>query len=159
MTTFRGVAAVLALVPVLAGCGGGGGNGGGGGANAALDKAELAKRANAICSRYAKEGDALKAPKDITDPAQAKAFFDRAHDIAERQQSELLGLRPTAAARAQYRAMTKATGDATTLLEDLAVAAKARDARKGADLLRRLQPDSDAVDKAANALGATRCAS
>jgi hypothetical protein len=156
MTAFRGVAAVLVLVPVLAGCGGGGGGGGG---DDALSKAELVKRANAICARYAKQGDALKAPSDITDPAQARRFFDRAHDIAEHQQRELEGLRPGGSAKAQYQALTKATGDATTLLEDLAVAAKARDAQKGASLLRRLQPDSDAVDKAANAIGATRCAS
>jgi hypothetical protein len=154
MTTVRGVAAASVLVLVLAGCGGGGG-----GDDDALSKAALVKRTNAICARYAKEGDRLAAPKDITDPAQARRFFDRAHDIAERQQRELEALRPAASAKAQYAALTKATQNATTLLEDLAAAAKARDARKGASLLRRLQPDSDAVDKAANALGATRCAS
>ena len=155
MTTFRGVAAaaVLVLGLVLAGCGGGGGGGD------TLSKAQLVKRTNAICTRYATEGDKLTAPKDVTDPAQAQRFFDRAHDIAERQQRDLEALRPAASAKAQYAALTKATQNATTLLEDLAMAAKARDARKGASLLRRLQPDSDAVDKAANALGATRCAS
>jgi hypothetical protein len=159
MTTFRGVAAVLALAFTLPACGGGDGGDGGGGGAEALPKAQLVKRANAICARYAKEGDALKAPKDITDPAQASAFFEDAHDIAKRQQAELEGQRPADGARAQYTAMTRATRRATRLLADLAAAAKAKDARKGASLLRRLQPDSDAVDRAANALGATRCAS
>src|SRR3954462_11700203 len=133
MTTFRGVAVGTILVLALAGCGGRGGGGDG-----ALSKAALVKRTNAICARYGKEGDRLAAPEDITDPAQARRFFDRAHDIAERQQRELEALRPAASAKARYAALTKATQDATTLLEDLAAAAKARDARKGASLLRRL---------------------
>jgi hypothetical protein len=154
MTTIRGAAAgaVLAVALAAAGCGGGGGSD-------RLSKKELAAKANAICARYSKEGDRLTAPKDITDAKQARAFFTKAHDIAKRQQDDLERLKPAASAKAQYAAMTGATGKATTLLGDLARAAAAKDAEKGASLLQHLQPDSDDVDRTANALGATRCAS
>jgi hypothetical protein len=154
MTTIRRAGAVAALAVALAaaGCGGGGGDD-------RLSKQELATKANAICARYSQEGDRLTAPKDITDPKQAHAFFAKAHDIAKRQQDALERLKPAASAKAQYTAMTGATGKATALLGDLTAAAAAKDAQKGANLLQRLQPDSDAVDRTANALGATRCAS
>jgi outer membrane PBP1 activator LpoA protein len=148
MTTIRVVAALAAAL-ALAGCGGG---------SHGLSTRALAAKANAICARYAKEGDRLTAPKDITDPRQALAFFARAHDIAARQQAELVKLVPAKAAKAPYAAMTSATGRATRLLDDLAAAARANDANQGANLLGRLQPDSDAVDRTARALGAGRCA-
>jgi hypothetical protein len=155
MTTIRGATAGAALAVALSatGCGGAGGG------DDALTKKQLAAKANAICARYSQEGDKLSAPKDITDAKQAKAFFAKAHDIAKRQQDELEALEPAASAKAQYTAMTDATGKATALLADLADAAAAKDAEKGANLLQRLQPDSDAVDRTANAVGATRCAS
>jgi hypothetical protein len=140
----------LALAVGLGGCGGGGDG---------LDKAALVKKVNAICAKYAKEGNDLKAPSDISDAGQAKTFFDKAHDIAKRQQDDLEGLKAAEAVKAQYAAMTKATGKATTLLGQLADAAGAKDLDKGQKLLQQLQPASQQVDKTAGAIGAKRCAS
>jgi hypothetical protein len=145
----RGAVAVGVAAFAAAGCGSGD----------ALSRADLRAKANDICAKYSKEGDALKAPDDIGDPKQAQAFFDKAHDIAKRQQDDLEALTPADEVKDDYQALTKATGKATTLLGDLAQAAQDSDADKGARLLRRLQPDSKAVDEAAKAVGATRCAS
>jgi hypothetical protein len=147
MTSIR--AAALAAALLLAGCGGG---------TDGLGQRALAAKANAICGRYAAEGRRLTPPQDITDPRQAVAFFTRAHDIAARQQAELARLKPAKAARPAYEALTRATGAATTLLGQLAAAARAKDANRGADLLQRLQPESDAVDRAAKPVGARSCA-
>lgn len=154
----RGFGAALAAAAlVAAGCGGDDGGSGGGGD--ALAKAELVKRANAICAKYSKEGDSLKAPENIADAGQAADFFEEAQDIAGRQQDELEGLTPADDVKADYDAMTAATGKATNLLSDLADAAEGKDAGKGAQLLQQLQPASDDVDKTATKLGATNCAS
>src|SRR4051794_22072128 len=141
------LAAGLAMV-AAAGCGSGD----------ALSKSELAAKANEICTKYSKEGDALKAPANIGDPEQAHAFFEKAHGIAKRQQDDLEALSPADDVKDAYADLTRATGKATTLLDDLAQAAQAKDADKGAQLLQQLQPDSKAVDQAAKAVGATDCA-
>ena len=147
MTSIR--AAALAAALVLAGCGSG---------TDGLGKRALAAKANAICGRYAAEGRRLTPPQDITDPRQAVLFFTRAHAIAARQQAELERLKPAKAVRPAYESLTQATGAATTLLDQLAAAARAKDADRGAELLQRLQPDSDAVDRAARPVGARSCA-
>jgi hypothetical protein len=157
--TFRRGALALAAAATLAVAGCGGDDEGGGGGGDALSKSELVEEANAICAKYAKEGDALKPPENIGDPSQAADFFDKANDIARRQQDDLEALTPAEDVKAQYDAMTRATGKATTLLADLTKAAESKDAEEGAKLLQDLQPVSDEVDKTARALGVTNCAS
>ena len=143
-----GCAAAAAML-TAAGCGG----------DDALSKKELASEANKICAKYSKEGDKLKAPQNIGDPEQASKFFADAHDIAKRQQDDLEALTPADDVKQDYEAMTAATGKATTLLADLQTAAEDKDAKKGAELLQELEPESKKVDEAANAIGATTCAS
>jgi hypothetical protein len=150
LTRWAATACALAAAG-LAGVGCGGGD--------ALAKKDLAAKANQICAKYSKEGDKLKAPSDISDPKQAQAFFAKAHDIAKRQQDDLEALTAADDVKTAYADMTQATGKATTLLGDLEAAAKAKDAAKGAKLLQQLQPDSQAVDRTAKAVGATGCAS
>ena len=134
----------------VAGCGGGG--------DEALSKKELGEQASAICAKYSKEGDKLKAPEDITDAEAAGKFFGDAADISKRQQDELEGLEPADSVKDDYAALTKATGKATTLLADLESAAKDKDASNGGKLLQQLQPISDEVTKTAKAVGADDCA-
>jgi hypothetical protein len=134
---------------LVAGCGGGGGGG--------LSKKDLADKANSICAKYSKEGQKLGSP-DLSDPDKAAEYFDKAKDLAQRQQDELEGLDPASSAKSSYDKLTKATGDATNLLSDLADAAKAKDQKKGVELVQKLTPISAAVDSAAKDLGATSCA-
>jgi hypothetical protein len=139
--------AALVCAAVVAGCGGGGG----------LSKKELASKADAICAKYSKEGQKLGAP-DLSDPEKAADYFDKATDLANRQQDELEGLEPSDSVKSDYAKLTKATGQATDLLGDLAEAAKAKDQKKGGELVAKLTPISQAVDTAAKDIGADSCA-
>ena len=141
------LAALACAALVAAGCGGGGG----------LSKQDLAKKANDICAKYSKEGQKLGSP-DLSDPDKAEDYFNKAKDLAQRQQDELEGLDPADSVKADYDKLTKATGDATQLLSDLADAAKAKDQKKGVELVQKLTPISEAVDTAAKDIGATSCA-
>src|SRR3954465_7796712 len=141
------LAALATASLVATGCGGGGG----------LSKKELADQANDICAKYSKEGQKLGSP-DLSDPKKAEDYFNQATDLAQRQQDDLEGLDPADEVKADYEKLTKATGDATGLLSDLADAAKAQDQKKGVELVQKLTPISAAVDSAAKDIGATSCA-
>ena len=143
------LAALACAALVVVGCGGGGGD--------ALSKSDLAKKANAICAKYSKEGEKLGSP-DLSDPKKAEDYFSKAKDLAGRQQDELEGLTPADDVKADYEKLTNATGDATQLLSDLADAAQAKDQKKGVELVNKLQPISNAVNTAARDIGATSCA-
>lgn len=145
MTKIVSTALLAALV--VAGCGGGGG----------LEKEALADKANAICEKFSKQGEALGSP-DLADPKKAEDYFNKASDLANEQQDELEALKPAEAVKADYDALTKATGDATGLLTDLAAAAKDKDQKKGVELVQKLTPISAAVDEAATKIGADSCA-
>jgi hypothetical protein len=136
---------VLLLVLALGGCGSSG-----------LRRAALARRADAICAKYAKKAKALGAP-DLAAAGKAASYFTRAHDLAQQQQTELAGLEPATAAKPDYDAMTKATGDVTRLFGDLAAAAKAKDRKRGAKLLTTLTPLVAQVSDTAKTVGAKNC--
>jgi hypothetical protein len=141
------LAALLCATLVAVGCGGGDG----------LSRKELASKANDICAKYSKEGQKLGSP-DLADPKKAEDYFNKATDLAQEQQDELTALEPADSVKADYDKLTKATGDATALLSDLAAAAEAKDQEKGVELVQKLTPISEAVDTAAKDIGATSCA-
>lgn len=131
----------------VAGCGG----------SAGLSRKALAKKANAICAKYSKQGKELGSP-DLTDPKKAQTYFLEAKQLTAKQQGELEGLEPAESVRADYKKMTDATGQVTTLLGDLADAAKAKDNKKGVALIQKLTPLSAKVSSAASGVGASGCA-
>ncbi len=139
------LAACAALFVV--GCGGSDG----------LARKDLAKKADAICAKYSKQGEDLGSP-DLTDPAKAETYFTKAKELTEKQQGELEDLKPAESVKADYKKMTDATGEVTTLLGDLASAAKAKDNKKGVSLIQKLTPLSAKVDAAASDVGADGCA-
>jgi hypothetical protein len=140
------VAAGAALL--IAGCGGGD----------TLSKAELIKKANAICVKYSEKGKALGQP-DLANPATAEAYFKKAGGLAQAQTDELNALKPPDAQKDDYKKLTDAYGTATGLLSDLADAAGKKDKTAGTKLISELTPISQKVDDAARAIGATSCAS
>ncbi len=139
------VAACAALI--VAGCGGSDG----------LSRKDIAKKADAICAKYSKQGSDLGSP-DLTDPDKAATYFTKAGDLTKKQQDELEGLEPADSVKADYKKMTDATGEVTDLLGDLADAAKAKDNKKGVALIQKLTPLSAKVNSAASAVGAKGCA-
>lgn len=139
------VAACAALI--VAGCGGSKG----------LTRKEVAKRANAICAKYSKQGKNLGTP-DLSDPKQAADYFDKAEALTRKQQQELEGVKPSASVKVDYKKLTGATAEVTGLLGDLGDAAKAKDNKKGVQLIQKLTPLSADVDAAARKIGADSCA-
>lgn len=140
------VAAGAALI--VAGCGGG---------DEGLTRTALAKQANAICTKFSKQGENLGSP-DLTDPQKAQDYFAKAEALTIKQQDELEALEPVESVKADYKELTDATGEVTALLGDLGAAAKAEDNAKGVELIQKLTPLSTQVDAAAAKVGADSCA-
>jgi len=136
-----------ATMAALAACGGGD----------ELPKAELGKRASAICEKYSKEGRKLGSP-ELTDPKKAAEYFSKAEALSQKQQNELEGLEPASEVEDDYEKLTTATDEATTLLGDLSSAAESNDKQKGGELLQKLPDVSSKVSSAAKAVGADNCA-
>jgi vacuolar-type H+-ATPase subunit I/STV1 len=141
-----GLGALAALA--VAGCGG----------DEGLKKADLAKKANAICKKYAEEGKKLGQP-DLSDPAKAEEYFQKAADLAAKQQDELADLKPVDSLKSDYDKLVNVSQDATDLLGDLASAAGDKDREQGAKLIQDLTKTSQELDDAATAVGATDCTS
>lgn len=139
------VAACAALI--VAGCGGSNG----------LTRKQVAKKANAICAKYSQQGKDLGTP-DLSDPKKAEDYFTKAEALTTKQQKELEAVKPADSVKKDYTGLTSATGEVTALLGDLADAAKAKDNKKGVQLIQKLTPLSAKVDATAKQVGADSCA-
>lgn len=154
MRTLR-VGLAVAAAFAVAGCGGDDGDGGDDGP---LTKAQLSKQASAICKDYAEQGEDLGQP-DFADPESAKAYFDKAADLARQQQDGLSGLEPGDAEQENFDKLVTASGAAVGVLEDLGAAVADNDREGIAELIQDLTNVSQDLDEAANAVGANACAS
>lgn len=142
---------MVAAALLAGGCGGGKSSAG------KLSKTELAVKADAICKQATKDLDAVPPLTDVRDAKQAAAYFGAATPIAEKQNADLKALRPADDVKADYGAFLAQTDQATRLLSATYEAAKARDAARGAALLRRLSTTIAASDRAAAKLGLKVC--
>lgn len=138
----------VVLVLMLMGCGGSDG----------LDRAELADRADAICSKYAEQARQLGEP-DLASLQEAEQYFTRTHELATEQQEELDALEPAEADAADFNRLTTATAKSTDLLARLAAAGRAGDDERLRSLFQELPPLVTEVDDAARTIGAESCAS
>lgn len=143
----------LALAAALAGCGGGG-NGGDGG----LSREALAEDASAICMRFSEQTADL-GRLDASDPASGREYFEQARDLSQRQEDALAELDPGEDVQEDFQALLDASADGTRLLGRLAELYRENDPEGAITVLSELEPVSDAVDAAANAIGAQECAS
>jgi hypothetical protein len=93
----------------------------------------------------------------VNDAKQAAKYFGAARPIADRQNADLKALKPAADVKADYDAFLALTDRATKLLSATYDAAKAKDAARGARLLRDLSTTIGASDRAAAKLGLKVC--
>jgi hypothetical protein len=140
------VAAVLVGL-LAAGCGGGGGG--------RLSKADYAKQADAICSKYNRKIQALGTPKTLADIG---GFADKALKVTRQGNAELRGLKPPENEEqiakewiAQNELVAKAVGD----LRD---AARKNDKPAIQAALRRGQRANKSANGLARDLGLRVCA-
>ena len=163
----RRAALLLAVVPVLALSACGTDDGGRAtttaGASPALAQAALAKQADAVCRRFDAEADRLTPPaagEDATALAVAvSAFYGKLAGIASRQQAALEALRADADARARWDAFLAIHRQATDLVQGIAPAMDAGEAKKAEGIVARVSAMAPKVDAAADALGAGVCGS
>ena len=146
--------AVLAAIAALglAACGGDDDDGGG-----ALAKADIAKKANEICVKYDKEAEAVKEPTNVADATQAAPYFRSIADIGQKRQDELEGLEPADDVKTDYESFTSEQKKLVDLFGQLADAAEAKDAQKGAQLLQQASTAGGPAQAAAKKVGATSC--
>ncbi len=146
-------ALACALALGLAACGGDDDDGGGG----SLSKADLSKQANTICAKYDKEAEKVKQPTNIANANEAAPYFRSISDIGAKRQDELEALKPADDVKADYDAFIKAQKDLVELVDQIATAAEAKDAQKGAQLLQQAQTLDKPSEDAAKKIGASSC--
>ena len=102
-------AALAALA--LAGCGGSSSRG--------LTKAQLAGRANALCSAYARAAILIPAPIDFaTNASAAAAYLDKAEPLVATEKNGMLALKPDSGAKMLWDQFTAAGLHITRLFDD-----------------------------------------
>ncbi len=132
----------------LTACGGGGG----------LKKADLAKKANAICAGAKKKASAVQPPSDLKDAKAAAAYFDKIVPITDKETSDLAGLEADDAAKSNWDSFVSAQKSANTLLKTIRDKADSADA-SGLKDLQKVPAAGKKVATAAAKVGASGCAS
>lgn len=135
----------------LGGCGSSGSSG--------LTKAQLASRANAICSSYTKTASAIPQPKDfVTNPVAAAAYLDKLKPLAAAQEKAMLALKPDSSVKALWDQFIAGGEHLTALLNDADAKAHAKDRAGLADLEQLASYKTNTLNPVATQLGATECA-
>jgi hypothetical protein len=140
-------AAVAALVLVLAaGCGGGGGR---------LSKADYAKQADAICSKYNRKVEALGTPTSLGDIG---PFADKAVALTRKGNDELRDLKPPKSEEQTAKEWLAQNELVAKAVDDLSAAAKKSDKAGIQAALRRGQSANKTANALAHDLGLRVCA-
>lgn len=153
MRTVLGCVAAAALVI-------GGGCGGGDDAPDGLARAELTKRADAICAKATDEVARVKPLDEASGSKELTALIGQVRRIAEGQRRELAALEPADDARADFEALLTAERrqlEVLTRLERDAVGARPK--RFLGEVARTAAATDEALNAAADRLGALRCGS
>ena len=145
MRRFAASAGVALLLAGVLGCGSGG----------RLTRAEYAKRADAICTKYNGKLNALAAPKSQTELV---AFVDKAVPLVDSASSELSDLKPPKDEEQTAQAWNKANTDVLHALEELRTAAKAKDRPKMQTALKDGNTANQHANDLARTLGMKACA-
>jgi hypothetical protein len=140
--TFLAVATTFAA----AGCGSGGG----------LAKADLAKKADAICAKAKDSSTKIKQPTDFaTNPSAASDYLDQISKLTHTEADELAALKPAKDVKPDFDAMVSAEKKLVSLLDGVVDKAKNKDA-SGLKDLAAINPQ-DFVN-ASKKIGANGCA-
>jgi hypothetical protein len=141
-------AALLALGVGLTACGGSG--------SKALSRAELGKRANAICQDAGADAQKLKQPADNATPEQRAAWLGKVSRVADTMTRNLAALAPDDAAKADWDVFLAKEKANDALYRTIGEKAHKNDPSLQRDL-RRILPLADAIATAARKVGATGC--
>jgi len=143
----RAAALLAATALVTAGCGGGSGG--------RLSKADYAKQADAICSKYNRKVEALGAPKSLADIV---GFADKALALTRQGNGELKGLKPPKSEEQTAKEWVAQNDLVAKAVADLRDAAKKNDRLAIQAALRRGQAANRTGNGLARDLGLRVCA-
>jgi hypothetical protein len=150
MTNVR--TAVLAALTVgglaFAGCGGGDDD--------TLSKAELAKKADAICVKYGPKQKALGSP---TDAKSTIAYLDKLIPLSAEQRKELADLKAGDDVKAEWEALLKDYDQIADSAKQALTALKAGDETEFQRIIEDTNTVGEASDKKLDAFGAPHCGS
>jgi hypothetical protein len=140
------VAAVSVLALLAAACGGGGGE--------RLSKTDFQSQANAVCTKYQSQLDALKTPTTLDE---IPGLVDQALAILDKEVDEISALKPPEEMQTQFDALIAQSEKTKQAANDLAAAAKAKDeaaVQKALDAGKQASSQGDVI---AGQLGLTAC--
>jgi hypothetical protein len=151
----RSMLATTALVATvgltLSACGGSSSGG------SALNRADLAAKANSICQSLNTQADAVPTPSSIQDASQAADFFDKLVPILSSGVSKLKALKPDADVKTDWDAFITAENNALTFFQGIKTKADNADPSGLQDLGTKTPALEQAVKDAATKVGATTC--
>jgi hypothetical protein len=145
--------AVLAGLAVgglaFAGCGGGDDSD-------TLSKAELAKKADAICVKYGPKQKALGSP---TDAKSTIAYLDKLIPLSAEQRKDLDALKADDAVKDEWAALLKDYDEISNAAKQALTALKAGDEAEFQRIIEETNTVGEASDKKLDAFGAPHCGS
>ncbi len=121
-----------------------------------LDKADLAKKADAICVKYNAKVKQLGEPSDV---ASFGPYLDKLLPLSVAQREELADLKPDDAVKAEWEANLRDYDTQQQGLKDAQAALKQNDQAEFQRIIEDLTPLGDASDKKLDAFGAPHCGS
>jgi hypothetical protein len=128
----------------------------GGSSSEPLSKAELGKRADAICVKYNAKTKALGEPSD---EAGYVKYFDKLIPLTRAQGKELKALKPDDAINPTWVGLLKAYDSVAAAAPQARAALKAGDVTEFQRIVEDANAASDAPNKQLDALGAPHCGS
>jgi len=156
MTTKTSLALISAIAALsMSACGGGGDDDGGGGSK--LAKADLGKKATEICTKFNKQSNDVKAPANLADATQAAPYFAKISQISTSELNELKALQPADEIKTDWDAFIAEISERFGIIDEIAAAAEAKDAQKGADLFKKIADRETPTKAAAGKVGALTC--
>ncbi|MDQ3675895.1 MAG: hypothetical protein M3401_03675 [Actinomycetota bacterium] len=123
-----------------------------------LSKADLAKKANAICKNFDKKIAAVPRPAGARNPGIAAAYYEQTRPIVDDTVSELKKLDPEDSVEKDWKTFIDKQDELVRLLEDLVQEIKSRDA-KAQQTLGQINSGGADASAAAKRIGANSCAS
>jgi hypothetical protein len=148
LTRNAAIAALTTAGLLAAGCGSSGSD--------KLSKADMAKKADAICVKYNAKVKALGQPSDV---ASFKPYLNKLLPLSVSQRSELVALKPDDAVKAEWEGNLKDYDIQQQGLKDAQAALNKGDTAGFQRIVKDLGPKSTASNKKLDAFGAPHCGS
>jgi hypothetical protein len=129
-----------------------------GGSSGPLSRAQLAAKADAACSSYAKASAAIPQPSNVaSDIGAAAVYLQKLKPLVESEHAAIAGLKPPPELRAQFDRFQAASTHQLGLFESALTKAQARDPSSFRDLRTATRYKQSVMVPLERTLGLTAC--